>query len=232
MKSLISPRSLAAKLALALLGACLLVYLLILLDVHRWTRALLLKSIQRQGDSVIEATAARVDAQLLSVEEAPRRLAIGMMKQLPSRDALERELCANVDASPTVFGSAAAFEPDAFAPGLMGFSPYCFRGSGGREIKDLAQDGYDYPARDWYRLPRDRGEPLWSEPYFDEGGGGILMATYSVPIRDAGGEIRGIATADVALEWLQRLVSGIRVGETGYAFLLSRSGQVVTHPDA
>ncbi len=227
-----SPRSLAVKLALALLGACLLVYVLILLDVHRWTRALLLKSIQRQGDSVIEATAARIDAQLLRVEEAPRRLAIGLMRQPPSREALERELCANVDASPTVFGSAVAFEPGAFEPGLQAFSPYCYRGIGGREIKDLAKDGYDYPARDWYRLPRDRGEPLWSEPYFDEGGGGILMATYSVPVRDAAGRMRGIATADVALEWLQRLVSGIKVGETGYAFLLSRSGRVVTHPDS
>jgi len=226
-----SPRSLAMKLALALLGACLLVYLLILLDVHRWTRALLLQSIQRQGDSVIEAAAARIDAQLLRVEEAPRRLALGLTQQLPSREALERELCANVDASPTVFGSAAAFEPGAFAPGLQAFSPYCYRGSGGREIKDLAKDGYDYPSRDWYRLSRDRGEALWSEPYFDEGGGGILMATYSVPIRGADGRLRGIATADVALEWLQRLVSGIRVGRTGYAFLLSRSGRVVTHPD-
>jgi sigma-B regulation protein RsbU (phosphoserine phosphatase) len=226
-----SPRSLALKLALALLGACLPVYLLMLLDVHRWTRALLLQSIQRQGDSVIDAAAARIDAQLLRVEEAPRRLALGLVQQLPTREALERELCANVDASPTVFGSAAAFEPEAFAPGLLAFSPYCYRATRGREIKDLAQGGYDYPARDWYRLPRDSGRALWSEPYFDEGGGGILMATYSVPIRDAGGRMRGIATADVALEWLQRLVSGIRVGDTGYAFLLSRSGRIVTHPD-
>jgi sigma-B regulation protein RsbU (phosphoserine phosphatase) len=226
-----SPRSLAVKLALALLGACLLVYLLMLLDVHRWTKALLLRSIQRQGESVIEAAAARIDAQLLRVEEAPRRMALGLAQQLPTRDVLERALCANVDASPTVFGSAAAFEPDAFAPGLAAFSPYCYRGSAGHEVKDLAQDGYDYPSRDWYRLPRDRGLALWSEPYFDEGGGGILMATYSVPVRDAAGRLRGIATADVALQWLQRLLSGIRVGDTGYAFLLSRSGLIVTHPD-
>src|SRR5262245_21444592 len=57
------------------------------------------------------------------------------------------------------------------------------------------------------------------------------MATYSMPVPDAGGRILGIATADVALDWLQQLLSGIKVGDSGYAFLLSHSGRIVTHPD-
>jgi sigma-B regulation protein RsbU (phosphoserine phosphatase) len=224
-------RSLAAKLAFALLGAALAVYLLILVDVQAWTRDMLREHIRRQGDAILEAAAARIEAQLLRVEETPRRLARSLAQGPPSRSALEQELCANVAVSPTVFGSAAAFEPEAFEPGLRGYSPYCYREAGALKVKDLAQEGYDYPTHDWYRLPRDRGEPLWSEPYFDEGGGGVLMATYSVPVRLAAGRLLGIATADVALEWLQRLMSGIKAGPTGYAFLLSRSGGIVTHPD-
>ncbi|HET7294404.1 MAG TPA: SpoIIE family protein phosphatase [Vicinamibacteria bacterium] len=224
-------RSLAAKLALALLAAGLAVYLLILLDVHRWTREMLVGHIRRQGDAVIEAAAARIEAQLLRVEETARRLAHSLLQGLPARAALERELCANVALSPTVFGSAAAFEPGAFDVRLPRFSPYCYREGDGLKVKDLAQGGYGYETQDWYRFPRDRGAPLWSEPYFDEGGGGILMATYSLPVREPGGRLLGIATADVALEWLQQLMSGIKVGATGYAFLLSRSGGIVTHPD-
>jgi sigma-B regulation protein RsbU (phosphoserine phosphatase) len=225
-------RSLAAKLAVALLGAGFAVYLLILLDVHRWTRDMLLEHLRREGEAIIHAAAARIDAQLLRVEEASRRLAHSLEQSLPSRSALEQDLCANVALSPTVFGSAAAFEPGAFEPGLPAYSPYCYREGAVLKVKDLAQGGYDYPAHDWYRLPRDLGEPLWSEPYFDEGGGGVLMATYSVPVRGADGRLLGVATADVALEWLQRLMSGIKAGPTGYAFLLSRSGGIVTHPDA
>ena len=224
-------RSLAAKLAAALLGASLAVYLAILLDVHRWTREMLQEQIRRQGDAVIEAAAARIEAELLRVEEAPRRLGRSLAEGIPVRSALERDLCANVALSPTVFGSAAAFEPGAFEPGRRWFSPYCYREAGGLRVKDLAEGGYDYPAHDWYRLPRDRGEPIWSEPYFDEGGGGVLMATYSVPVRGAGARLLGIATADVALAWLQRLLSRIKVGPTGYAFLVSRAGRIVTHPD-
>lgn len=37
-------------------------------------------------------------------------------------------------------------------------------------------------------------------------------------------------TADVYLSWLEEIVSGIRIGETGYAFLISRDSTVVTHP--
>jgi sigma-B regulation protein RsbU (phosphoserine phosphatase) len=229
---LLTGRSLAVKLALALLLASVAVYALILVDVHRWTRAMLLEHIQREGAAVIDGGAARIDGELLRVEEAPRRLAHTLGQQRPDAAQLERDLCGIVATSPTVFGSAAAFEPGAFAPGLEAFSPYCYRDGGALRVKDLALDGYDYPRRDWYRLPRDHGEPLWSEPYFDEGGGGILMATFSVPVMGDDGNVLGIATADVALEWLQRLMSGIRVGRTGYAFLISPRGQIVTHPDA
>jgi sigma-B regulation protein RsbU (phosphoserine phosphatase) len=225
-------RSLAAKLALALLGGCLAVYLFILVDVHRWTREILEEYIRREGANVIDAAEARIDSELLRVQDAPVRIAHGLAEQLPSRAALERELCASVAATPTVFGSAAAFEPHAFDPGLSSFSPYCYREGAGMAVKDLGQEGYDYPRRAWYRLPKERGRPLWSEPYFDEGGGGILMATYSVPFRKGPtGPLLGIATADVALEWLQRFMSGIHVGRAGYAFLASREGRIVTHPD-
>jgi sigma-B regulation protein RsbU (phosphoserine phosphatase) len=225
-------RSLAAKLTLALVGASLAVFLLMLVDIHHWTRNMLREHIQREGDALIDAAAARIDAALLRVEEAPRRLALSLAAGLPSRDALERDLCANVAAGgKTVFGSAAAFEPGAFE-GRKAFSPYCYREGEELRVKNLGEGGYDYPRHDWYRLPRERGAPLWSEPYFDEGGGGVLMATYSVPISDAHGRTLGIATADVALEWLQVLLRGIKVGRSGYAFLVSRAGDIVTHPDA
>src|SRR5512134_321139 len=209
---LLPGRSLAVKLALALLLACFAVYALVLLDVHRWTRAMLLEHIQREGEAVIAGAAARIDGELSRVEEASRRLAHALGERRPGRAELEGRLCGNVAASPTVFGSAAAFEPFAFASGLRAFSPYCYREGAELRVKDLAQGGYDYPRHDWYRLPRDSGEPLWSEPYFDEGGGGVLMATFSVPVRGDEGRLVGIATADVALAWLERLMAGIRVG--------------------
>ena len=61
-----------------------------------------------------------------------------------------------------------------------------------------------------------------------------LMVTYSVPFyrMEAGKKVfTGIVTADLSLEWLDELVSSIRIGKSGYGFLVSREGKLITHPD-
>lgn len=228
---MLSPRrSLALRLALATLAGCAAVLLVLLLDAQRWTEATLRTHIEREGSNVIDAAAARIDAELARVEETPILLARLLRTARPDRAGLERGLCASVAANPTLFGAAAAFEPEAWAPGVVSFAPYCHRAGAEVRVKDLASDAYDYRSRDWYRLPRDAGRASWSEPYLDEGGGEVLMATYSVPLAGPEG-VRGVVTADVALEWLQAFVSGLRVGRAGRAFLVSRAGRLVTHPD-
>jgi sigma-B regulation protein RsbU (phosphoserine phosphatase) len=76
--------------------------------------------------------------------------------------------------------------------------------------------------------------PTWSEPYFDEGAGNIIMVTYSMPFyRNIDGKrvFTGVVTADISLEWLQKIISSIKIGQTGYGFLLSKNGTFVTHPN-
>jgi sigma-B regulation protein RsbU (phosphoserine phosphatase) len=68
--------------------------------------------------------------------------------------------------------------------------------------------------------------------YFDEGGGNVLMTTLSVPFHL--GEKKtfaGVVTADISLDWLKTLVARISVYNSGYAFLLSKNGVFVAHPE-
>jgi signal transduction histidine kinase len=86
---------------------------------------------------------------------------------------------------------------------------------------------------DWYQIPKELGHAVWSEPYYDEGGGDIIMSTYSVPFyKTVAGTRRflGVVTVDVSLQWLQAIISSIHISRTGYAFLISRNGVLVTHP--
>src|SRR5262249_33599083 len=48
--------------------------------------------------------------------------------------------------------------------------------------KDLAFPLYDIDNQDWVAEPRDSKQALWTDPYFDAGGGEIWMATRSVPL--------------------------------------------------
>jgi hypothetical protein len=61
---------------------------------------------------------------------------------------------------------------------------------------------YDYFTSDWYQIARELRAAIWSEPYFDEAAGGIMMAAFSVPFyRWISGErvLAGIVTAAISL---------------------------------
>jgi sigma-B regulation protein RsbU (phosphoserine phosphatase) len=108
-----------------------------------------------------------------------------------------------------------------------------FRKEGRFQFVNLAAGAYDYCSQDWYLIPRETGKAAWTDPYFDEGGGNAMMCTYCVPFyREAAGQkvFAGVATADVLLEHLVEIVSAIKLYDTGFAVLLSQSGQFISHP--
>ena len=76
--------------------------------------------------------------------------------------------------------------------------------------------------------------PVWSEPYFDEGAGNIIMSTFSVPFyQETAGhrKLAGMVGADISLMWLQDIVSKVKIYQSGYAFLISQNGVFVTYPE-
>ena len=90
--------------------------------------------------------------------------------------------------------------------------------SGQPKVSFLGSENYDYFTMDWYRVPKERGRPLWSEPYYDKGGGNIIMTTFSVPFyRTVDGQktFRGVVTADISLAWLRKIVSSMKIYDTG-----------------
>lgn len=93
---------------------------------------------------------------------------------------------------PEVFGTTLAFDPTYATRQL---APYAYRGATGLLRKDLAQGGYDYSNQPWFTAPVQTMAAVWSEPYFDAGGGEINMVTYSAPV-EKDGVIIGVLTAD------------------------------------
>ncbi len=134
-----------------------------------------------------------------------------------------------------MYGSTAAFEPYAFDPKLRWFAPYYYKGKDEIEYEQLGSESYDYFTKDWYHLPKVLGAAVWTEPYFDEGGGGVVMTTCARPFfeqgKDRDSKVRGVVTADVSLQWLTDLVSTVHGGRTGYCFIISDTAAFVTHPD-
>ena len=57
---------------------------------------------------------------------------------------------------------------------------------------------YQINSQLWLREPIDGGVPIWTEPYFDAGGGDIWMKTRAVPVY-INGKIKAVATTDMSI---------------------------------
>ncbi len=139
-------------------------------------------------------------------------------------------LRSNVASNPLIFGAALAFEPGEFS-GRRLFGPYVYRQ--GKDMAEIVSTELDYdytdPEWDWWHLPRNALQGVWTEPYFDEGGGNIYMTTFSAPFFKAG-QFTGVATIDIPLEPLKQLISSLQ-GDQGQRFLLLSAQQRILYSD-
>ncbi len=135
-----------------------------------------------------------------------------------------------VQDNPVVAGSTVALVPGYLKDRPL-YSPYvCRDDQGGFQMLSLATQEYDYPSQEWFVKPIQLNEGYWSEPYVDEGGGEILMTTYSMPLHGASSEAAAVLTADLSLEWLKDMIGNIKVYPNAYCLLESRDGQEMVGP--
>ena len=143
--------------------------------------------------------------------------------------------------NPNIMGAAVAYNPDYEPKKGIPFSPYAHRDSKGIHTKQLNTPEYDYIHQEWYTKPIEQGKATWSEPYLDEGGGEVMMITYSQPLVNSKGEIYAVQTADIALDWLSEITQKVdstlfdeffnELLREKYRFIVTRKGAFVAHPD-
>jgi len=194
----------------------------------------ILANVERNAEAVTLATVSKIEVILGGVEKVPSYLARNLQGGKPTLPALQKQIIDLLQTNPEIFGSDVAYEPHAFAEETLYFAPYICRGKyGGLVPSFLGNEEYQYFYWDWYQIPKELGKAVWSEPYFDEGAGNIMMSTYSVPFYTyRGGEkvFTGIVTADISLEWLMEIIEKLTPHQAGYSFLISRNGVFVSHP--
>ncbi|MFM2135448.1 MAG: hypothetical protein RL021_848 [Bacteroidota bacterium] len=82
--------------------------------------------------------------------------------------------------------------------GVATDSPYWYRSGDSLLTTSLMDTAYHINDQLWLRQPIDSGFAVWTDPYFDTGGGNIWMKTRSVPVI-VNGRIIAVATTDLAL---------------------------------
>ena len=74
-----------------------------------------------------------------------------------------------------------------------------------------------------------RGQSYFGPVYFVRGSEPYM--TMAVSIANIAGDVIGVLQAQVNLKYILEVVSGLRVGKTGYAYAVNRSGDLIAHPN-
>ncbi len=234
----LSPRKrkgpgLAIKMAVYILTGTGLIFLCAFGYNYYYSRNLVLQSAQENARNLTRSVKNKIESVIQGVEKLPQALAAQLQtlsysnRQLHS---LMREMLSN---NPEAFALCAAFEPYAREKTARYFAPYFYRKEGVIIRTSLGSKDDNYFRWDWYLIPRELKKPVWCDPYYGEGGKTII-ASYSVPFyrqQNEKKEIQGVASVDIALNWLQAMISDISIFESGYVFMISNNGKFVAHPD-
>jgi len=156
----------------------------------------------------------------------PKEIADLAGNNLTSIDEINKLMESYVKNNILIYGMALSYLPK-YSPNKGYYCNYYYMQNGKIKAKQLIPPLYDYTKFDWFKKPLQLKKSIWSKPYFDKGGGNIWMSTYSVPIFNRNGKVIGIATADVSIKFLTKIVKRIKILKTGGAFLFTKDGYVL-----
>uniref|UniRef100_UPI0025D0EB9C histidine kinase dimerization/phosphoacceptor domain -containing protein n=1 Tax=Methanohalobium sp. TaxID=2837493 RepID=UPI0025D0EB9C len=144
---------------------------------------------------------------------------------------LKRLLVQNQD----LIGTYVAYEPNAFDNRDKDYVNATYHDSTGRFIPYWNRIGgdvhceplVDYETSNYYQLPKKLEKTVVTEPYLYQG---ELIVSYVSPIMKNGTFV-GIGGVDVSLENIDNIVSDVEIFDTGYAFMSSNTGILLSHPE-
>ncbi|MBL8089917.1 MAG: GAF domain-containing protein [Anaerolineales bacterium] len=101
------------------------------------------------------------------------------------------------------------------------------------DLANIVPPDFDVTGRVWYVDANPQNNPerkvVWSTPYQDAALNGLVITT-SVPVYNSQNRFQGVAAMDVQLNQITNMVGNIRVGETGYAFLVDADNRLMALP--
>ncbi len=137
--------------------------------------------------------------------------------------------------NPSVIGVGVIFEPETFdgqdasyanTPGHDAsgrFATYWNRINGTESLIPVV----DIETSDWYTIPKETKKEVVMEPLLYEN---VPMTSFITPII-RNNTFTGTVGMDVPLQNIDRIVSNVKVFETGYAFLVSNTGIFISYPN-
>ncbi|MDR0894704.1 MAG: SpoIIE family protein phosphatase [Prevotellaceae bacterium] len=217
--------------SLSILSFTVVVFLATFSVFYHFSASYIENDAREDAETSLESINLRISDVLHQVEAVPKNLSWLVAEHDLPPDSCYAIVERVVARNPYICGAAIAFEPYYYKSEGYYFSPYAYRSVDSDSIitKQLGNEEYDYFNWEWYAEPKRINAPYWTEPYYDEGGGEMLMCTYSYPFHDPSGQFAGIFTSDIDLTWLTDLINGMKKNDQSYTFMIDGSGKYIVH---
>ena len=88
----------------------------------------------------------------------------------------------------------------------------------------------DFATRSWYQLATEKRGTVVTEAYASANSD-ALMVTVASPVF-SGSQIVGVIGIDIDMDYLTQMLTGVKVGESGYITLYDCNHQIIFHPDS
>ena len=227
--------SFAARLSFYILILTSLIFLCIAVVFHRYSRLREERQAVLYTSLLQEKLIQKVDFELVEVEKIVRREIPRLKKHLSDPDEIMPIVSEMVATNSLIMGGSVAFSPNYYPAKGEKFMEYAYmddtHGKERLRTKHLGDSIYNYLNMEWFAQAKHHKEGMWSDPYFDRGGGDKLMTTYALPLYDAKGRFIAVITADVSLEDLSINMFTIRPYPDSYSFIINNKGTFISHPD-
>lgn len=222
-------RSFATRLSVYVLSFILIVFAVIMGLFYKYSHEKVTNFAIERTHGLLSNITTEITSQLKSVETTINQSVWVLEKNINQPDSLHHVITSIIKNNPLIVGSGIAFVPDYYKEKGKYFMPYVSFRNNKIAYQVLGSQNYDYPCMDWYLIPKMLKQDYWSEPYYDDGGGNIIMSTYSKPLYNNRGELYAIFIASISLSQFTDNISLMKPYSTSYTYLLSRNGSFLTH---
>jgi methyl-accepting chemotaxis protein len=168
----------------------------------------------------------KLDARFVQIGKYTELLAYDM-EAMPTYDSdlLLNIIDKYITSDPLIVGSGFWFEPNIYQQGLKYYGPYKYRDDKGQIVLtwEYSNAEYDYFKYDWYKIGlATKDKVAWTEPY-EDAVTKVAMITSASPVKK-NGQVVGVTTVDVGLKEYEEYIRNIKIGETGYGFVITHDG--------
>ncbi len=213
-------------------GFLALILLLLITSAMAWHRSEARKQIVTAAGQQVDSMALRITDCLGIIEQATHDIE-PVIKANLKPDSLLAYTRRVVERHPDINGCSITMEPGFFKTLNHDFSAYSIRE--GDSITTVIEGDYDYYSKEWYHYPREKGKPVWVDPYDDFNAGTLssaeLIASYSVPLYDENRRLVGVIATDIALPTLAKTVAGSTPFPDAYWMVTGKKGNYLVYPD-